>query len=625
MWEVVWTDPDRESRKEHRERKAVEREHKDKTRASRSSMSTRSSSSSDNKPFSFFGSRSLKRTLTPSSTKTSTTHALKAPSIDSTFRGSLLSAVSEPPPLPTELPCSPVTTVDRTYMPQEQHSVESQQSSPISSNRGFLDSVFSKWTDTSMGGPTSPCNTSVAESTSAKREHYVQTLGPTSFITKSTEVTILPRTIENDISGMISHITITAEPVKEEPPTPPRSPAAQPAVTAMISPAMLDSPVNLFPGHPSPQRSLRRVPSWSMAFKPNNPDSWRPPDAWDCGPPPEVRTPMIEAVIEETPELDAACAMSMDLNGMQREIRRMAAASHSIRLLRLKEVWGETTDASLYKELEMEKKRWMLSSLHNMDKPVEVDQAKAHPNKITPAKAKKVLALYETQATTSYLAAIHFNKQVYHLASSPLSHTLFPNIHPVNVPAISPSAFPVAPSLFGVVYSLALPALLPSPEVPSLLKNVHRCLAAGGAFHLTLIDPLPVTSTLGPLMRSWIEENLIFNLEKNFRCMNPSKLFPLWLADASLRAEGSTITTVRFSAIPPTDRSDTATTDAEVLADKAVKQELRSIVGRMLWREVWGQYITADQWWWENPRIVEECEQLKTAWEYSIIEAVKEA
>ncbi|KAL2875493.1 hypothetical protein SGCOL_009262 [Colletotrichum sp. CLE4] len=333
---------------------------------------------------------------------------------------------------------------------------------------------------------------------------------------------------------------------------------------------MLDSPVNLFPGHPSPQRSLRRIPSWSMAFKPNNPDSWRPPDAWDCGPPPEVRTPMIEAVIEETPELDAACSMSMDLNGMQREIRRMAAASHSIRLLRLKEVWGETTDASLYKELEMEKKRWMLSSLHNMDKPADLDQAKVHPNKITPAKAKKVLALYETQGKW---------KQI---------------------------QFPVTSTNF-------------------LLKNVHRCLAAGGAFHLTLIDPLPVTSTLGPLMRSWIEENLIFNLEKNFRCMNPSKLFPLWLADASLRAEGSTITTVRFSAIPPTDRPDTATTDAEVLADKAVKQELRSMVGRMLWREVWGQYITADQWWWENPRIVEECEQLKTAWEYSIIEAVKEA
>lgn len=130
MWEVVWTDPDRESRKEHRERKATEREQKEKTRAARSSLSTRSSSSSDNKPFSFFGSKSLKRTLTPS-TKSS---ALKAPSVDSTYRGSLLSAASEPPL--EELPCSPVTaatTVDRTFL--QDHFVEDSQSSP-SSTRG---------------------------------------------------------------------------------------------------------------------------------------------------------------------------------------------------------------------------------------------------------------------------------------------------------------------------------------------------------------------------------------------------------------------------------------------------------------------------------------------------------
>ncbi|KAF9870811.1 hypothetical protein CkaCkLH20_11710 [Colletotrichum karsti] len=624
MWEVVWTDPDRESRKEHRERKATEREQKDKTRAARSSMSTRSSSSSDNKPFSFFGSKSLKRTLAPS-TKSS---ALKAPSIDSTFRGSLLSAASEPPP--AELPCSPVTTettVDRTFVPE--NFIEDSLGSP-SSNR---DSVFSKWTDNSkwtdvsrwtdnsLAIPSSPCNTSVAESTAAARaSHYVQTLGPTSYITKSTEVTILPRTADNDSAGMVSHVTITAEPVKEEPPTPPRSPAIEPQ-----TPFIIDTPVNLFPGQPMPRHSLRRKPSWTTAFKPNNPDAWKPPDAWDCGPPPEVRTPMVEDVIEETPEPESGLSMSMDLNGMQREVRRMAAASTSIRLLRLKEVWGDTSDASLYKELEMEKKRWMLSSLHNMDRPMEATNTKNAPNKITPSKARKVLALYETQATTSYLAALHCSKKVYHLSSSPLSHTLFPNIHPIRVPAISPSAFPVAPSLFGAVYSLGLPALVPSPEVPGLLKNVHRCLSPGGTFHLTLIDPLPVTTTLGPLMRSWIEDNLVFNLEKNFRCMNPSKLFPLWMADASLRAEGSTITTVKFFAIPPTDKPDTATTDDEQLAERAIKQELRSLVGRMLWKEVWGQYITADKWWWEHDEIVDECDQLKTSWEYSIIEAVKEA
>lgn len=110
---------------------------------------------------------------------------------------------------------------------------------------------------------------------------------------------------------------------------------------------------------------------------------------------------MVEDVILETPELEDGLAMSMDLNGMQREVRRMAAASSSIRLLRLKEVWGNTNDAGLYKELEMEKKRWMLSSLHNMDRPLELDRAKAVANKITPDKARKVLALYETQGKCS--------------------------------------------------------------------------------------------------------------------------------------------------------------------------------------------------------------------------------
>lgn len=163
---------------------------------------------------------------------------------------------------------------------------------------------------------------------------------------------------------------------------------------------------------------MQRVASWTTAFKPNNPDAWKPPDAWDCGPPPEVQNPMNEDAIREIPELETGLAMSMDLNGMQREIRRMAAASHSIRLLRLKEVWGETTDANLYKELEMEKKRWMLSSLHNMDKSTGPDQTRSPLNKITPAKAKKILALYETRGTQKRLL-------VFGLTNSCSDHLIF--------------------------------------------------------------------------------------------------------------------------------------------------------------------------------------------------------
>ncbi len=61
--------------------------------------------------------------------------------------------------------------------------------------------------------------------------------------------------------------------------------------------------------------------------------------------------------------------MALDLTGMQREMRKMKAASQDLILFRLREAWGAADDAVLYKELEMEKKRWMLSALHNMDPP----------------------------------------------------------------------------------------------------------------------------------------------------------------------------------------------------------------------------------------------------------------
>ncbi len=87
---------------------------------------------------------------------------------------------------------------------------------------------------------------------------------------------------------------------------------------------------------------------------------------------------------------DESSSMALDLAGMQREVKRMAAASAHIVLLRLKEEWGTATDAALYKELEMEKKRWMLSALHNMD-PTRDTHIKSHQDD------DRVLAFFETQ------------------------------------------------------------------------------------------------------------------------------------------------------------------------------------------------------------------------------------
>lgn len=68
---------------------------------------------------------------------------------------------------------------------------------------------------------------------------------------------------------------------------------------------------------------------------------------------------------------------------------------------------------------------------------------------------------------------------------------------------------------------------------------------------------------------------------------------------------------------------DSTSSDA---VDKSaiVKQELKSVVGRMLWKEIWGSYVQADRWWWEDTSIIEECEKMGTCWEYAVIQAVKE-
>lgn len=89
--------------------------------------------------------------------------------------------------------------------------------------------------------------------------------------------------------------------------------------------------------------------------------------------------------------------MSLDLNGMQRELKRMAAASESIILVRLKEEWGKSDDATLYKELEMEKKRWMLSAIHTMDQNLETESLHPSPSKWPTSVPPKILALHESQ------------------------------------------------------------------------------------------------------------------------------------------------------------------------------------------------------------------------------------
>lgn len=144
-----------------------------------------------------------------------------------------------------------------------------------------------------------------------------------------------------------------------------------------------------------------------------------------------------------------------------------------------------------------------------------------------------------------------------------------------------------------------------------MLRGIHRCLAPGGSLRLILIDPTPEANVLGSKLRKWLEKHLLLNLEQRFRCMNPTRLFPIWLEQAQLRAEGSTIVKPKFFAATSDARDD-------------MKTQLYCHVGRMLWKEVWGRHVTTDKWWWEDSAIEQECRLFGTSWQFHLVTCVRD-
>jgi hypothetical protein len=54
------------------------------------------------------------------------------------------------------------------------------------------------------------------------------------------------------------------------------------------------------------------------------------------------------------------------------------------------------------------------------------------------------------------------------------------------------------------------------------------------------------------------------------------------------------------------------------------REELKRMVGMMLWEETWGGFIKGRRRWWNDKEVMAECAQLGTMWEYFVVEAVKE-
>ncbi|RDA94700.1 hypothetical protein CP533_6718 [Ophiocordyceps camponoti-saundersi (nom. inval.)] len=318
----------------------------------------------------------------------------------------------------------------------------------------------------------------------------------------------------------------------------------------------------------------------------------------------------------------------VDHEAFKQEIKTMATAPPAVALAKLKELMAAGEDEKQdQNQLEVDRLRWMFSVLLHLDVAAPRSGTVKRRSRLDTDNVHGIMALHESKASATYLAGLYPSKRIFHMSEHPVPHQAFENLQSLKVRGKVPSPFPVPPQLFEAVYAVTLPSLCSEQELRDLLRSVNISLKSQGTLSLRLIDPLPCAETLGRRMRSWLEEHLIANLERQGRCSRPTAQLPQLLGEASLRAPGSTLTTAKFYATAESVRRLAKDPDPAIermQAERKVKAELRSLVGRMLWKEVWGEYVTAGSWWWEDEACVEECLELGTFWEYQLIEAVKD-
>ncbi|KAJ4414237.1 hypothetical protein N0V85_003232 [Neurospora sp. IMI 360204] len=358
------------------------------------------------------------------------------------------------------------------------------------------------------------------------------------------------------------------------------------------------------------------LPQKSNKLRVNNPDAWKPPDDWGC----QSTAEMLPKANEKQDNLEVPKHENKNKNlaRIQKDVEAMAISGPEKVLSRLAQGWGEPSDTSSHMQEEQARKRLMLSVLYDMCRPTTTpaDKASRPDQGAVHAPGQKILALFESEGTASYLAAAYSDAAITHLSLSPLPHDLFPNVQPLFAPP-NKASISFAADSFNTVYCLSLPSLVPAHEILEVLKQIHRCLAPNGILQLVLLDPFPVARRLGPRTRKWFEKHILSNLQSQSRCVRPSAVFPEFLEEAQLRVREKRCTKTKFLAIPP-DPTDVFTENQE-----RIQEELRSVVGRMLWQEVWGKMVTGDDNWWDDPECVEECSRLGTFFEFSHIEAVK--
>jgi hypothetical protein len=126
-------------------------------------------------------------------------------------------------------------------------------------------------------------------------------------------------------------------------------------------------------------------------------ETWQPPEAWQC---PSTKVEQLLINLQKSSRRTKErkrLPRPTELTHLQNNIRKMNAASPKIILERLKEEWVGVADASIYRELELEKQLWMLAALKTLEAGhLSVNSNRQCINESTLA-ATKILSLYENK------------------------------------------------------------------------------------------------------------------------------------------------------------------------------------------------------------------------------------
>ncbi|KAM0453254.1 hypothetical protein ACHAPV_009048 [Trichoderma viride] len=619
MWDVVWTDPDRELVGEHKARKEKEDMFKkdDKSQPRRLSASTASSRWSTDSPFAIFRARGSKKANASSSNAEMASpgsSGVASPAMASSDRSPMSKTFDEG----SRRSSSRMST---SFLERLANFESPLNTSPLLSEKSGDACRRLFWSSAIEDIPSSP--------SAIKR--FSITGSASDDLTESEKMRSLVQIFRRSPS--------TVEPVGNCPlPTagnavaPDHLAAGEKSSSLPLSPTARSKfcPAAMQVAQIDSQLASSNA-STKTRITPNSPEAWKPVDEWE--PLPLLRgspEPSSSGLLFDADSFDHSPGIHTDFRLLHTAVVRMASKSAAEILVALETLWKDAAkkdvayllgDSAAVEDL----RRWMLSTM------IHMDQVPALGNRVSPHKeclltARMVVCLYDSAATVAYLAALEPTKQHDHISlmATP-KEDLFNNVRIVSVPRVTPTEFPIAPRIYESVHSLTLPSLCPLPLLPGMLNNVYKCLNKKGFIRLILIDPLPRAATLGTRMRMWIEENLLRNLAKQGKCMSPSTAFPQLLAQAHLRGDGSTLTTTKFYAVPGSaiSRDQDAAKDS-VQTEKEAKAQVRSLVGRMLWVEAWGSYVTCNKWWWDDPECVAECLELGTLWEYHAVKGVKE-